>query len=105
MNKPIQMEMALAARDRAMDLIERKAGREFSDAAAAHIVHFLSLHKEAKGEDITDAVKEAGCIPHDDRAFGPVFLRLLRSGAIESVGYVARRKGHGAPGGQVWRLK
>ena len=55
------------------------------------------------GEDITDACKAAGIVPHEDRAFGPVYLALARQGAIVRVGYMARRRGHGAPA-PGWRL-
>lgn len=98
------MEMAICARDNAMDSVERNAGKDFSAKAGAHIVLYLTEHSEATGEDITDAVKKKGCVPHDDRAFGPVYLRLMRNGIIESVKFVPRRKGHGAPGAQVWKL-
>ena len=55
------------------------------------------------GENITDACKAAGIVPHEDRAFGPVYLALARQGAIVRVGYMARRRGHGAPA-PGWRL-
>ena len=76
----------------------------FADQAAAAIVDFLLRRGRAVSEDITDAVRRDGIAPPDDRAFGAVFGKLQRNGVIACVGYVPRRKGHGAPGARVWEL-
>lgn len=70
------------------------------------IVAFLSyVGCPVSGEDITDAAKKAGNIPHDDRAFGPVYASLLRHGRIVISGTTTRRKGHGTAGGRVYSIK
>lgn len=62
----------------------RKAGRAFA------------------GEDCTNAAKAAGIRPHDDRAFGPVYAKAIRTSVIRVVGYVPRVKGHGSAGGKLY---
>ena len=57
------------------------------------------------GEHITDACKRAGIQPHDDRAFGPVYMTLARQKRIEKIGSVRRERGHGTSGGNIWALK
>jgi hypothetical protein len=93
-----------ADRDQALALVEANAGREFSDRAQRFVVGFLAVHGAAAGEKITDAAKAAGIVPHDDRAFGAVYLRLARAGIIRKAGSVKREKGHGTGGGNVWEV-
>jgi hypothetical protein len=95
-------------RDEGMDRVSAKADRidaTFTDRAKAFVVHYLTIHLEESGEVIVSAAKDAGIIPHDDRAFGGVFLALVNRGIIYRVGMVKRKKGHGAPGAQIWRLR
>lgn len=77
----------------------------FSDAARAFVLTYLGNVGEASGEQITDEAKAFGLVPHDDRAFGGVFLGLVKRGRIERAGYCPRRKGHGTQGGSIWRLR
>ncbi len=77
---------------------------DFSARAASFIVQHLHENGGTSGEKLVDACKQNGIVPHNDRAFGAVFLRLARVGKIIKAGYVARTKGHGAPGGTVWSL-
>ena len=94
----------VAERDRVLEQVERSAGPQFASDAAAFVERFLSTRPEgASAERITDACKAEGIVPHDDRAFGPVYMRLARRGIIEKVRHVARAKGHGTAGGNVWR--
>lgn len=96
---------ALRARDEALDRISRVTSASFRDDAARFILAYLSAHREASSEDLTEqAEKIAGLRPTDLRHFGPVFLRLIRSGAIEKCGETKRRRGHGSSGGNVYRL-
>lgn len=95
---------ALEQRDAAVAQVSANAGGDFSARAAEFVVDHLRLGPAA-GEDITDACKAAGIVPHDDRAFGAVYLKLQRAGKIEKCGTVARRRGHGTSGGSIWRLK
>jgi hypothetical protein len=71
-----------------------------SDAATACILEELS-HGDAPAERLVDRCKACGYVPHDDRAFGALFVKLSRAGKIVSVGFVKRR--NGSPQ-NVWRL-
>lgn len=100
-------QVARAAGDAAADVCTAKAKRvsDFDLEAVAHFVHgHLARHGTASGEDITNAAKEVGHRPHDDRAFGAVFATLSRRGEIRCVGYCDRVKGHGTAGGRIWGL-
>lgn len=57
------------------------------------------------GEELVDHCQRVGLVPHDARAFGPVFKSLVRRGQIEAAGFAARRKGHGTAGARLWRVK
>ena len=87
-----------------MSQVEANAGIPFADAASNFAIRYLEQNGDSPGEDITDACKIAGIVPHDDRAFGPVYMSLSRRGVIECKGMVPRRKGHGTSGGKVWGL-
>lgn len=92
-------------RDRLLADLERRAGERFRTNAGAFIVRYLREHGATAGEVITDACKASGITPPngmDDRAFGPVYMRLARAGAIRKAGMVARTKCHGTAGGNVW---
>jgi len=94
-------------RDRAMAQVgthaeERRPG--FGEAAAAFVLAYLETHGASPGELITVECSEAGIRPHDDRAFGPVYMRLAREGLIEKVGTCRRERGHGTAGGNIWDL-
>ena len=92
-------------RDRAMAAIIKHAGAVFREKAIAFTVKYLKERGRASGEDISDACIAAGIKPHDERAFGPVFSHLSKTGRIEKCGTAIRRKGHGTSGAHVWRLK
>ena len=68
------------------------------------MLSFLNMHGPTAGEVITMAAKLYGIVPHDDRAFGPVYHGLSRRGQIVKVGTVRRERGHGTSGGNVWAL-
>jgi hypothetical protein len=94
------------ARDHAMTQVLDHAERDaegFTSSAESFVVQFLR-HGPAPGEVITAACKRAGIVPPDDRAFGPVYMRLARRGWIVKAGAVRRERGHGTAGGNVWRL-
>lgn len=94
----------LEDRDAAMRRVIEYAGKRFRDQARAFVLDYLGRHGESAGEEITDACKAAGIVPHDDRAFGPVYHGLAKAGLIVKAGVCERRKGHGTSGGNVWRL-
>ena len=98
---------ARARRDEAMSRTGHAAERvtpAFSERAAAVILHALA-DGPASGEALTIACRRAGIQPpKDDRAFGPVYMRLARAGYMKRVGTVPRLRGHSTAGGNVWRL-
>jgi hypothetical protein len=96
-----------AARDQAIAEVaahaeERTPG--FADDAAAFVLAYLKQHGPTAGERLSLACKQAGIVPHDDRAFGAVYLRLVRQSCIQRVGEARRERGHGTSGGNVWAL-
>jgi hypothetical protein len=99
---PLQWE---ASRDEAMRAIVEYAGQRFLEQAKKFVLRYLAAHGESSGEDITDACVAAGITPHDERAFGPVYMSLARKGLIVKAGMTIRRKGHGTAGGNIWRLR
>lgn len=90
----------------AIDACAHKAERvtNFSvEAAAEWIYKTLKFSgKQVKGEVLVTAAKNAGHVPHDDRAFGSVFSSLSRQGRIKTVGFCLRKRGHGTAGGRIW---
>jgi len=100
----------LVDRDRILRNLEDRAEqlrRQFSVDAARIILRYLETHGPTSGEVLTDAVKAAGIVPPppmDDRAFGPIYMKLARLGVIEKVAPAQRMKGHGTSGGNVWGL-
>lgn len=91
-------------RDAALESVAHNAGMDFLAKAMQFTLGYLSEHKSQSGEEITLACKEAGIIPHDDRAFGHVYRRLAKLGQIEKCGFAQRKRGHLTSGGNVWRL-
>lgn len=98
---------ARAAGERAGKLAANKAERQddgFRERAAQFVLGYLAQHGVSSGELITDAAKLAGIRPSDDRAFGPVYAKLLRDKKIRVTGVVARMKGHGCLGAKTYEL-
>lgn len=98
----------IGQRDDAMARVSSKAEDvrpNFRDDATGYILYHLEKHGPTTGEALTLACKAAGIVPHDDRAFGPVYMQLSKRGLIEKVGTVKRTRGHGTSGGNVWRRK
>jgi hypothetical protein len=98
------LERALTERDKAMEQVSKTAGEVFREQAQDFIVRYLRVFGATPGETLTDACKRQGIVPHDDRAFGGVFLGLSKRGIIHKVGTCLRRKGHATSGGNVWGL-
>lgn len=95
------LQDARLAQSVAMARVADKAEREapgFAERAYAFLVRYVGQHEIFSGEDASDAIKAAGIVPHDDRAFGPIYMAASRNGLIQRVGYVPRRRGHGSPG-------
>lgn len=99
---------ATRVRERELARLEQRAGQQFREAAAAHILAALAHWPHGRpGEALTLACREAGIAPPngmDDRAFGPVFRALSRQHRIVKVGTVSRLRGHNCSGGNLWKL-
>jgi len=98
---------AKAQRDRGMARTAQAAEDavpDFGTRAAAVILRELATGPQS-GEQLTLACRRAGVLPpRDDRAFGPVYMRLARAGHIVKAGTVPRLRGHHTAGGNLWRL-
>lgn len=96
-----------AERDRMMAAVAEKAERaraQFRADARAFVLAHLRAHGPTSGERVTNACKAAGIVPHDDRAFGPVYFNLAKAALIRKVGTTRRERGHGTAGGHIWAL-
>lgn len=104
---PILSERVNAERDQAIQQVTQHAEDHrpgFSDEAATFVVHHLRANGPTSSEQLSIACKDAGIVPHDDRAFGSVYKTLATRGVITKVGTVRRERGHGTSGGTVWGL-
>lgn len=101
----LTIDDALTFRDAAMKQVEEHAGSPFMDQAMDYILAYLQRHGPTSGEDLTEACCTAGITPHDNRAFGAVYLKLVKKGLIEKCGLVPRRRGHMTAGGHIWRVR
>lgn len=96
-----------AMRDEAMARVGDNAevrSPGFADEATHFVLWYLRKNGPTSGEVLSLKCKQAGIVPHDDRAFGPIYMSLSRKGFIEKAGMVRRERGHGTAGGNVWRL-
>ncbi len=86
-----QMQLAFDAALRRDETFGDRAYAFLCDYARRQLAPF-------SGEDVTDAAAEAGIHAGEQRAWGAVFQRAARAGAIRrsSVTFV-RRHGHGSP--------
>lgn len=94
-------------RDDAMQRVAQKAEDHrpsFSQDAETCALNYLRANGPTPGEQLTIACKNAGIVPHNDRAFGPVYARMAKRGLIVKVGECKRMRGHGTSGGNVWGL-
>ncbi len=89
-----------------LGLCEDKAEREteYDPKAAREDALKILEDGPATGEVVVWKLKERGHVPHDDRAFGGVFLALSRRGLIRKIGISTRHRGHGTSGAVVWEL-
>lgn len=72
MAEQLTLDGAFKKRDEAMAKVEANAelrSHNFSERAQAFVIWYLRQHGKSPGEDITDACRKAGIVPHDDRAF------------------------------------
>lgn len=85
-----------------LSLLESRQAGPFAGRAADFIVAYLRENGPCSGETLTDACKAAGIIPHNDKAFGGVYMALSIRGKIRKAGFCQRRKGHATAGGTIW---
>jgi len=108
MTEQLSLLDARQSRDVAIEQVSAKAeiiSGPFAGRAADFIVAYLREHGPTNGEDLTDACKAAGIIPHNDKAFGSVYMALAIRGKIRKTGVCKRKKGHATGGGNIWEAK
>lgn len=66
-----------------------------------HIARF-NYTEHISCETLVTAAEQAGYKPHDSRAFGSIFRRLLKENRLRRVGFGMRSKGHGAYGASIY---
>lgn len=101
-----QAERARDAGTKAGEACKAKAEAAGFDSDAAKAVVMASLLRAGgplSGEQLVNECIAAGIVPHDARAFGPVIASLARVGSITTVGFAARKKGHGTAGARLWK--
>ena len=81
----------------------RVAGFDTGAARAAILEALTKSGRAMTGEELVDHCQRLGLVPHDARAFGSVFAGLAKKNKIVSVGFAARRKGHGTAGARLWK--
>jgi len=96
-------EAGMAAAAACLAKAEQTVGFDAGRAREA-VLALLADGQPRSGEEIVDHCQRLGLVPHDARAFGPVFGTLARHGRIEAVGFTTRRKGHGTEGARVWQI-
>lgn len=102
-----RMDTARAAGAAAGEACQDKAvaTTEFDAKGAAwFILRHLGRRGTTSSEILVEVCRIAGYRPHDDRAFGPVFARLVKAGQIVRVGECRRKRGNGTSGGNLWAL-
>lgn len=102
----MDLQQAQVAGEHGMRISMHRAERDnpaFSATARKAILRHLRDHGACSGENLTDIAQAHGAHCADSRAFGAVFQALAREGLIKKIGYVPRKRGHGAPG-PIWIL-
>jgi hypothetical protein len=89
---------------RAMEAVAEASGPDFQHRAYEFAVKFFREHGKASAEDCTEAMLVAGIRPHDLRATGHVYKRLVKNNIVTVAGNCARRMGHGAAGGRLYEV-
>ena len=84
--KPKSKAQAALDMQTGIDNVEQGAGEEWIAGAT----EFLRRYAEVATQDFLAEQVVAACplpVPHDGRAWGPVFMRARRAGWIQKVGY------------------
>jgi hypothetical protein len=89
---------------RAMEAVAEASGPDFQHRAYEFAVKFFREHGKASAEDCTEAMLAADIRPHDKRAVGHVYKRLVKNNVVTFAGNCARRMGHGAAGGRLYEV-
>lgn len=89
---------------RAMAAVAKASGPDFQHRAYEFAVKFFREHGKASAEDCTEAMLAADIRPHDKRAVGHVYKRLVKNNVVTFAGNCARRMGHGAAGGRLYEV-
>lgn len=77
----------------------------FGYSARKFVLEYLRRQGPTSGEDLTDAMLEAGITPPggNDKTFGAIYQAMRVAGHIERYGVAMRRKGNGTLGATIWK--
>lgn len=96
-NQQLTMEEAIAAGERAMQLVDEAAEVAWK-AMAEDVIRWLDTGACFIAEDIVEAVTARGYATSNNKAIGPVVQRCARSGWIAKTGRMRpARTSHGSP--------
>lgn len=88
---------------RALFLALQADAKEYPGGIRAHVRDQSEKFGSIPGEQVTMAAQQAGIgADRDARAFGAIYAKAIRAGAIRIVGYCARVRGHGTSGGKLY---
>lgn len=91
-----------AAAEACVEKAERVVGFD-ADGAGKFIVGWITRYGPTSGESLVRAATEHGFRPHDGRAFGSVFKKLLAAEKIKVLrSDLPRERGHGTSGGRLY---
>lgn len=90
-------------RDAGMASVDENADDEWKIACCAVVMGLATGHTFL-AEDVRGGVADAGYHVHDNRALGPVMLRLAKEGLIEQAGF-ARAKSSNLSPKVLWRRR
>lgn len=89
----------------AISAIQAAIAAEFPQRARRFVLTHLRRHGPTSGEDLTDAMKNAGIHhPESDKGYGGIYKGMHKHDLIEAYGDGNRRKGNGTRGATIWRI-
>jgi hypothetical protein len=95
--------IACKARDEGMRRVA-EADPAFQQEAYHYLRFYARRHAEFIAEEGTEAASAMGLVPHDGKAWGPVFSRASREGLIRQIGYGRSLRRHLSPT-VLWRSR
>ena len=92
---------AFAARDEAIERVDRNADDAWKQAAEATVIHIARMRPEFTADDVwKHLTSHTSCETHEPSALGAIFNKLRRQGIIRHTGEFrisSRPERHAAP--------